>query len=210
MCLTEIEIPSDEFIELNGTTLPISKDAFKDLISILGLNKKILKNFSEFMSEEAKFALIKAMQRGLANSDKKDLYLYASASTKTVERILTKKRPGFSDSNYLELVERVLNENPDFDINSKTTDYRGVAVNLVNPNTPIGLNGFADESFHFGLSIENNFQKGTIVSPFNERLICEHRISLIGRESVCLFAVHRKRLRICAAVLVSCTSFFYK
>lgn len=186
--LTELEIPSDEFIEYNGNTLPISKDAFKDLIRILGLNKKILKNFSEFMSDEAKFALIKAMQRGLANTENREIFLYASAQTKTVERILTKKRPGISDQNYLELVDRVLNENPNFEINSFTTDYRGTAVNLVNPNSPIGLNGFADESFHFGLSVENNFRKGTVVSPFNERLICSN--GMVTRRSMGAFELN--------------------
>lgn len=172
MNLTDLKIVSDEFVEVGGVTLPLEKTAFKDLVRILGLNKKILSNFEEYMNEQAKLALLKAMQNGLANAGKRTVYLYASEQEKSVVRILNKKRPGLSDGAYLDVVERALNDNPNLVINSFAADHRGLHMNLLNESQIIDIQGMSDESFHFGLAIDNDFNKGTVVSPFNERLVC--------------------------------------
>ena len=171
--LSDLKIESDEYIEFKGITMSISPAAFKDLIRILGLNKKILKNFSEYMSDKAKFALFKAMQNGIAHAGKAYVYLHASKD-RTIQRITLKEGFGITNDAYVEIIERAINDNPDFEINSYAVDNNGLHMNMTNNGQIIDIPNMPDESFHFGLSIDNHFNHGTLVSPFNERLICEN------------------------------------
>lgn len=171
--LSDIKIMSDEYIEFQGVSIAIAPEAFKDIIRILGLNKKILSNFSEYMSEKAKLGLIRAMQKGISSSGKAYVYLHVTRD-KVVQRITLKKGFGVTNDAYLDIIERAINDNPDLEINSYAVDTKGLHMNMTNNSQVIDIPNMPDESFHFGMSIDNNFSLGTLVSPFNERLICEN------------------------------------
>ena len=171
--LHEILIIDKETISIKGSFLFLEHKAFKDLISILGMTEKTMKVFDQNFGEDRTQAVLELIQRGLSSSGA-TVVIYANPKTKCVDRITPGEKvvKGLSINSYFNALDRLMNENPNFEIKRMISDSDLVQIDLKDPKAEFKVGGKNLETFHPGISFGTSFNQPTFLNNFTERLVC--------------------------------------
>ncbi len=170
--LCTVEILSEDKIKLAGTIVPITKEAFLNLIKILGLTNIFLSKFQNATNEKAKAELIKIMQTAACSDEKKSMVtLVLNQETKNIVAVVTKNSVGLTTNSFFKLFEDVMNNHKNMEIKNMSVRGNTVEISVVNKDWEFNIGGLKDEYFHTGLVFIQTPNE-TVICPFNERLTC--------------------------------------
>jgi hypothetical protein len=168
-----LDVINTEVVSINGKRVPMGKDAFGQLARILGVPIQFQNRVDKYFGEEANRALVNKMKSALINQGMSSITLVASPINKSIIGFLKNEGQCISNGTFLEMASGIINDHGflvrDFSVDGSTG---GININCLNPNAEFGIKGLSDEIFNGGLSLSNSLDKGLIVSPYINRLIC--------------------------------------
>ena len=170
--LSDIKILTEDRIEYLGTKMEMTNDAFGSLVKLLGLNKTVMGNFENALGKGAKQDLMDLMRAALAGGTKNDIALVANAKTGAIVDFRKNVGSVLSNSAFFDLFEDVMNKHSNMSIKRMNIAPNGeLDITAINPGWEFQVARLSDEIFHSGLAFGNKYNQ-TIISPFNERLVC--------------------------------------
>jgi len=180
--LSQIEVVDSESIKINGSYISISRKAFKDLIGILGLNESVLKVFDTTFGSDKTKMVLKLIQDSVARN-KEQVSLYANPINREIQRITLQKKEikGLDNKTYFSTLERMLNDNPNFEIKYFNADFESKDVHLVDKSAEFRVGKHSAEIFHPGIAFSTKFNSDTKFDSYTERLICTN--GMVSRDA---------------------------
>ena len=170
--LVGLKIVSEKEIQINGQSLPITQNAFLNILKVLGLTEKFLVNFQKATSDKAKAHLISIMQNAACSDSKKQMItLILNQETKHITGVLLANSVSLSTDLFFKLFEDVYNNNPSMEIKNMSQRGGNIEISVINSNWEFQVDNLKDEMFHSGLTFIQTPNE-TVVCPFNERLVC--------------------------------------
>lgn len=170
-----------------GTKFEMSKDAFTNLVKILGLGSTTIKKINATMgNDKATLALIKLMSTALsANGKSSTICMLINKETAKIVGFVQAAQGVLSNHAYFALFEDVLNRHSGMVIkNMAITPEGNVQISVINNDWEFNVAGLNDEVFKSGIMFINT-PTATIINPFNERLICTNGM-VIAEEGLSL------------------------
>lgn len=171
--LASIELLTDQEIEYKGHNISLAPAAFKDLLKTIGMDKKVVGVFSSAVGDAKTKQLLDLVKRNVSASGK-TVQLYLNPTSKEIERISDKnnKSEGLARPTYFNLIDRLINSNPNFEIKNYSVSTQELNINLIDKKAEFELLGQKNENFYPGISLNTKFGRETHLSTFTERLIC--------------------------------------
>lgn len=177
--LGQIQVINTGVVDINGSRIPMSKKAFSQLARILGVPIQFQGKVDKFFGEDASRAIVNKMKSALIQQGLSQITAIASPVRKEIVGFIKKESQYVSNGTFFEIANNILSDHNllvrDFTINP---DDGGININTFNPDSNFGLDGLKDEFFQGGISLSNSIEKGILVSPYLNRLICTN--GLIG------------------------------
>ena len=176
--LSEIELLDESTIVYgDDLTLKMSKKAFTDLLKVLGIKSEMVDNFKKTYGEDGSRKFIQSVKNTLSTQSKgsSKIFLATSKESKMIERIYSgnaKKGIGLSTQSFFELIDEVMNTNPNFEVHTYGINHSNVTLNLIDTKSRMPIEGMRDELFNTGLSLTNSYDVGTTFNSFTNRLVC--------------------------------------
>lgn len=169
--LGEIQIITEGVAKYAGLTFRLDPAAFTSLLAVLGISKslrgKLIKDFGINFAEK----LIEIMS-SKSSGVKAELVMLVDVKSKTILNFLRSDTAMISNTTYFNEVTNIIDKYG-LDISGlHSRNNGGFSVSTLAPGSEWGMKGFNDEVFKFGLNFENDPIKGTVLSPFNQRLVC--------------------------------------
>jgi len=172
--LNDLDILDEGRICVRGLEAPITRQAFEDLIDLIGMPQRLLRLFRTRMGSHVTVNFLNAIRQALTSNDLK-VQLIADGKRREIVRVLRSKVALVSYPLFFELFERSLQEQPGMEVRSLYFHPQtGVSIATAHPKWEFGLPGLSDEVFRSGLSFSNRLDEGLSLQPFNERLICSN------------------------------------
>ena len=169
--LSEINIISDSVAKYAGLTFKLSESAFKSLMRHLNISKGFRDNLIKEFGTNFVDKLISIMSSSIKNRNL-DVVMLVDLNTKTILNFLPNDEFMISNDQFFTEIEKIVN-GYNLDVRSiNSSDDGGFSVSTLSPSSDWGLAGLSDEVFKFGVTFKNDPSKGTIIAPFNERLVC--------------------------------------
>lgn len=177
--LKDVEILSDKVLSVDGLHIPMTHQAFKDIIKTVGLPVSFDKSFTGAFGEKARQQLVNRLKTHIASKGKSSVSLVVSPETKSIIGIQKSSKDLISNENFLRTATQVIDRHS-LEVNNFTVGEDGrVYISTSNPRNQWGLQGLKDEDFFGGVSFINNSRDGFQVSPFLYRLMCAN--GMIGK-----------------------------
>jgi hypothetical protein len=177
--LSDIRVISDTLVEVNTVKLLLTKDAFKNLMKIVGITDNMRSNLISQYGDVFTDKLVTTLGKAMSHS-KGAVVLVIDLKKKTIINIVQGVNHMIPNDTYLDNVERIINDS-DLKIDSMVfRDNGGFTISTLGDSSQWGIRGAENnESFKFGLNFDNDPITGTRLMPFNQRLICSN--GMIGQ-----------------------------
>ena len=176
----DINLIDTEHIEYKGSTINITKSAFKNLLSLLGMSQTFAKNFEQLFTKEAKAQFINTMKNAMASNSGKlnEVTLVLNPINKSVVAITKGDKYGISNQQFMGVAENII-DNHSMDVTNWSIDPASgiVTINAFNPNANFGVKGLSDEVFTGGVTFKNSPAKGFEVLPYVNRQWCTNGLT---------------------------------
>ena len=178
--LKDLEIVNDKTMSVDGLHIPMSHQAFKDMIKAVGLPVTFDKSFTGAFGEKARQQLINRLKSSMAAKGKTSVSLVVSPQDKAIIGVHKSPKDLISNESFIKTASQVIDQHNLDVTNFTVSPYDGsVTINTASPKNQWGLQGLKDEEFFGGVAFTNSPQNGFLVSPFLQRLICAN--GMIGR-----------------------------
>jgi len=194
--LGQIQIVNTGVVEVDGVRIPMTKKAFSQLAKILGVPIQFQGRVDKYFGEDASRSIVNKMKSALILQGMSTITMVASPVQKEIVGFLKKGSEYISNNTFFEIAEGIISDHNlsvrDFNINP---DDGSVNLNCFNPDREFNVGGLKDEFFQGGISISNSIEKGLLVSPYLNRLVCTN--GMIGdsfSESYKLKGLHDVRM----------------
>jgi len=174
--LRDITLIDNENIEYQGTRIKITKSAFKNLISLIGMPAGFVNKFEMLFSKEAKSQFINTIKNAMSNTSiLSEVTIMLNPATKTITAINKKDDVGISNQQFLNVAEGIIDKHNMGVSNWSICPNSGiVTINAFNPDSQFSVNGLSDEIFSGGVTLMNSPREGFQVMPYVNRLFCEN------------------------------------
>jgi hypothetical protein len=172
----EVTIINDTTIEYQGKRLEITKEAFKDLMRIIGMSQQFAKKFETLFSPETKAQFINQMKNAMSANLNEITLILAPLSKKIVGFSKTTNSI-ISHERFINLTDQIIDQNGFEITNWGVNGNKGeVIINVANPAAQFGI-GIADEIFTAGLTLKNSPINGIQVMPYVNRMWCSNGLT---------------------------------
>jgi hypothetical protein len=203
IAIREIDLINDTTIEIQGKRLEITKDAFKNLMQIIGMSQTFAKKFETLFSPEAKASFINQMKNAMS-SQLNEITLIVSPTTKRILGFSKAATGLISHERFINIADQIIDQHG-FEITNWGVDANKglVTINAFNPKAEFGV---SDEVFKAGLTMTNSPHKGIQVMPYVNRMWCtnglttpmaseSYTLANLSQESMENFFQHMAHLR---------------
>ena len=194
----DIDLIDTETIEYKGTRISITKQAFKNILSLLGMSQSFAKKFEELFTKEAKSQFINTMKNAMASNSGKlsNVNLVLNPINKTVIAVTKEDRFSISNQQFMGVAENIIDNHSmdvtDWSINPATGI---VTINAFNPNANFAVNGLSDEVFTGGVTFQNSPTTGFQVLPYVNRQWCTNGLTTsFAQEAYTLHSLDNKSM----------------
>lgn len=175
----DLEVISDSILSIDGLHIPMTKNAFKDVIKAVGLPVTFDKSFSEAFGQKARQQLVNRLKSVMAAKGKNSVSVVVSPESKTIIGVHKSPKDLISNESFIRTATRLIDEHS-LDVNTFTVDSEGgIVIQASSPRNQWGIQGLKDEDFYGGVTLLNNPKDGFQISPYLYRLICAN--GMIGK-----------------------------
>ena len=194
----EINIVNEKTLEYNGRKLNMTKDAFKNLLNILGMSQNFSKKFERLFNAEAKAQFINRMKDAMTSNrgSLNNVTLVLNPISKSVVGISKKESVGISNSQFVQMADNIINEQG-LDVTNWSTDPKTgiITVNTFNPKANFEIGGLTDEVFTGGVTFKNTPTAGMQVLPYVNRMWCANGLTTsVSEESHILYSLDKENM----------------
>lgn len=202
----DINVVNDTTIEYQGKRIEITKDAFKDLIRIIGMSQQFAKKFETLFNAEAKASFINQVKNAMSASQLTEITLILAPLSKKIVGFSKTSNSMVSHQRFIELADQIVDQHGFEITNWGVNGNKGeVIINAFNPKAEFGI-GVADEIFNAGLTLKNSPIHGIQVMPYVNRLWCTNGLTTpmaqesytladLSKDSMEKFFAHMAQLR---------------
>ena len=176
----EVTLIDEKTIEFQGTRIGITKQAFKSLLSIIGMSNQFANKFESLFTSEAKAQFINRMKDAMASNhgNVSNVTMVLNPLSRSV--ILFQKEDKFQISNqqFINVAEGLISDNS-MDVTRFSTDPTTgiITIDAFNPKAEFGVQGLSDEVFTGGVTFRNSPLKGFEVMPYVNRQWCTNGLT---------------------------------
>lgn len=194
----EINIVNEKTLEYKGHNLNMTKDAFKDLLRILGMSQNFSNRFEKLFNAEAKAQFINRMKDAMTSNrgSLNNVTLVLNPISKSVVGISKKESVGISNSQFVQMTDNIINEQG-LDVTNWSTDPKTgiITVNTFNPKANFEIGGLTDEVFTGGVTFKNTPTAGMQVLPYVNRMWCANGLTTsVSEESHILYSLDKDNM----------------
>jgi len=177
IAVRELEIVNDTTVAYNGHRLEMTKEAFKQLISMVGMSQAFAKKFEKLFDAEVKAKFINQMKNAMA-SQMNEITMIVSPTTKKVVGFTKRATDLVSNERFIGLADQIIDQHG-FEVSNWGVDpNKGlVTINAFNPKAEFSVAGLNDEVFNAGLTLRNSPGKGIEVMPYVNRMWCTNGLT---------------------------------
>lgn len=176
----DINIIDAENIEYNGSQIGMTKQAFKNLLSLLGMSQQFAQKFETLFTKEAKAQFINTMKNAMSSNSGKlaEVTLVLNPISKAIVAITKKDETGISNKQFIEVAENII-DNQSMDVTNWSVDPGTgiVTINAFNPNANFAVQGLSNEVFTGGVTFTNSPKDGFQVLPYVNRQWCTNGLT---------------------------------
>jgi len=171
----DINLIDGESIEYSGQKINLTKNAFKNLLGLLGMSNSFAQKFETLFTKEAKSQFINTMKNAMASNSGKlsEVTLVLNPISKSVVAITKKDQFGISNQQFMGVAENII-DNHGMDVTNWSVDPGTgiVTINAFNPNATFAVQGLSNEVFTGGVTFQNSPKDGFQVLPYINRQWC--------------------------------------
>ena len=194
----DINIINEKTLEYRGKHLAMTKDAFKNLLNILGMSQNFSKKFEKLFNAEAKAQFINRMKDAMTSNrgSLNNVTLVLNPISKSVVGISKKESVGISNNQFVEMTDNIINEQG-LDVTNWSTDPKTgiITVNTFNSNANFEVHGLDNEVFTGGVTFKNTPTAGMQVLPYVNRMWCANGLTTsISEESHILYSLDKENV----------------
>jgi len=176
----DINLIDTETIEYKGSTIKITKEAFKNLLGLLGMSQQFARKFEELFTKEAKAQFINTMKNAMASNSGRlsEVTLVLNPISKAVVAFTKGDKFGISNQQFMGVAENII-DNQGMDVTNWSVDPTSgvININAFNPSANFAVKGLSDEVFTGGVSFRNSPTKGFEVLPYINRQWCTNGLT---------------------------------
>jgi hypothetical protein len=176
----DINLIDGESIEYNGQRINLTKNAFKNLLGLLGMSNQFAQKFETLFTKEAKSQFINTMKNAMASNSGKlsEVTLVLNPVSKSVVAITKKDQFGISNQQFMGVAENII-DNHGMNVTNWSVDPGTgiVTINAFNPNANFAVQGLSDEVFTGGVTFQNSPKDGFQVLPYVNRQFCTNGLT---------------------------------
>lgn len=171
----DINIVNDTTVELGGSRLEMTKDAFKNLMSLIGMSSTFAKKFEELFNPEAKAKFINQIKNAMA-SQMNEITMIVSPLQRKITGFSKQATDIISNDRFLAVADQIIDQHG-FEVSNWGIAADGsVTINAFNPKAQFEI-GIKDEVFTAGLTLGNSIANGIQVMPYVNRLWCTNGLT---------------------------------
>lgn len=167
-------------IEYAGNKIPLTQNAFKNILSLLGMSQTFAKKFEELFTKEAKSQFINTMKNAMASNsgNLSNVVLVLNPISKSIVAITKEDKFGISNAQFMGVAENII-DNHSMEVSDWSIDPTTgvVSINAMNPNANFSVNGLENEVFTGGVTFQNSPITGFQVMPYTNRTWCSNGLT---------------------------------
>ncbi len=171
--LGDLRIINTGVIHIKDKPLAMNRRAFSQLAKILGVPIQFQGRVDKFFGEETTSQIVNKMKSALVQQGMSTITVVANPKEKQVIGFLKRESQYISNSTFFGVANEIIDDHNllvrDFSID---TENGGITLNCFNPRADFQIGDFKDEFFQGGITLSNSLDKGIMVSPYMNRLIC--------------------------------------
>lgn len=180
VAFSDIKLINDTTIEFKEHRLQMTKDAFKQLLRLIGMSQSFANQFETLFSSETKATFVNRIKDAMASNSGKlsEVTVIVNPTAKMIIGITKSANEMISNERFLNVVDRIIDQHG-FDITDWSVDpARNIAtINAFNKNAEFEVAGLSNEIFKGGLTFRNSPNGGFQVVPYMNRLWCTNGMS---------------------------------
>ena len=197
----DITMIDEKTIEYKGTRIPITKQAFKSLLSLVGMSQSFADKFSKLFNPETKAQFINTMKNAMASNSGKlsNVTLVLNPITKAVILFGKEDKFGISNEQMINVAENMIQDSS-MGVSRWTTDPATgiITIDAHNPKAEFEVLGLSDEVFTGGVTFRNSPLKGFEVMPYVNRQWCTNGLTTaMASEAYQLHSLDNKNMENC-------------
>jgi len=176
----DINILDSNTIEYKSNQIKITKQAFKSLLSIIGMSQQFANKFEKLFTKEAKSQFINTMKNAMASNqgNLSNVTMVLNPLSKSVVLFQKEDRFQISNNQFINVAENMISDNS-FNVTRWSTDPNTgiITIDTNNPKAEYSVNGLSNEVFTGGVTFRNSPLKGFEVIPSTNRMFCSNGLS---------------------------------
>lgn len=175
-----INLLDEGTIELNGSRLPITKDAFKSLLRLIGMSQSFANQFETLFTSAAKSQFINRMKDAMATNIGKmsNVTLVVNPLNKSVISFSRGEDLKVSNNQFIQVTEDLINKHSMEVTNWSVDPGTGlVQIDAFNPKAEFSIDGLRNEVYTGGVTFKNSPIKGFQVTPYVNRQFCTNGLT---------------------------------
>lgn len=176
----DINLVDSDTIEYKGSRIGITKQAFKSLLSIIGMSQQFANKFEKLFTKEAKSQFINTMKNAMSSNqgNLSNITMVLNPISKSVVLFQKEDRFQISNNQFINVAENLIGDNS-MDVTRWSTDPTTgiITIDAHNPKAQFEVQGLSDEIFSGGVTFRNSPSKGFEVMPSTQRMFCANGLT---------------------------------
>jgi hypothetical protein len=194
----DINMIDEKTIEYKGTRIEITKQAFKSLLSLVGMSQSFADKFTKLFNPDTKAQFINTMKNAMASNSGRlsNVTLVLNPTTKAVILFGKEDKLQISNEQMINVAENMIGDSS-MGVSRWATDPATgiITIDAHNPNAEFKILGLNEEVFTGGVTFKNSPMKGFEVMPYVNRQWCTNGLTAsIASESYQLHSLDNKNM----------------
>lgn len=173
VALGNLQIINTGVVNVDGKNIPMNREAFSQLARILGVPIQFQDRVDKYFGENATSQIVNKMKSALVKQGVSTITMVANPREKQIVGFLKREGQYISNNTFFGIAEDVIADHNllvrDLSIDESSG---GITINCFDPHCDFQIGDHKDEFFQGGITLTNSIEKGIIVSPYMNRLIC--------------------------------------
>lgn len=194
----DITMIDEKTIEYKGTRIGITKQAFKSLLSLVGMSQTFADKFSKLFNPETKAQFINTMKNAMASNAGKlsNVTLVLNPVSKAVILFTKEDKLQISNDQMIQVAENMISDSS-MGVSRWSTDPTTgiITIDAHNPKAEFEVLGLSNEVFTGGVTFRNSPLKGFEVMPYVNRQWCTNGLTTaMAQEAYQLHSLDNKSM----------------
>lgn len=176
----DITLIDEKTIEYKGTRIGITSQAFKSLLSLVGMSQTFANKFAKLFNAEAKAQFINTMKNAMASNSGRlsNVTLVLNPQSKAVILFTKEDKMQISNDQMINIAENMISDSS-MGVSRWTTDPTTgiITIDAHNPKAEFEVLGLSDEVFTGGVTFRNSPLRGFEVMPYVNRQWCTNGLT---------------------------------